>query len=229
MGSSKNIEIEGIAIEITKKKMKNMLIKIDRNGLVKVSIPNRVTYDEAEKFVIKNFSWIKDKLKEAKKRVEKKPVDYISGESIELWGNKIEIEFVPSYIDKGAYVKDDKLIVMAPLDSDSQQRKAIVDSFFRESLLEAINDLKEECCQIAGVSPKEWHIRDMKTKWGTCNYTASRIWISLMLVSKPKICLKYVMLHELTHLYVPNHGPEFKTYMDKFCPSWRQIRKMLNS
>jgi predicted metal-dependent hydrolase len=36
------------------------------------------------------------------------------------------------------------------------------------------------------------------------------------------------MIHELTHLIVPNHGSQFKAYMDKFYPNWREVRKLLN-
>ena len=42
-------------------------------------------------------------------------------------------------------------------------------------------------------------------------------------------CLDYVMIHELTHLIVPNHGREFKAHMDRFYPNWREVRKLLNN
>lgn len=228
MGASKVIDVDGIRIEITKKKMKNMLIKVDRDGQVKISIPNRVSYDQAEAFARKNIDWINKQKRAADKRIESKPLEYITGETVELWGEKYQLEFVPSYSNKGVVVQEEKIILYAPLDSNSQSRKAILFKWYREELAKEIMELKDKCCQIAQVEPYEWHIRDMKTKWGTCNMKARRIWLSLQLVTKPKICLEYVMLHELTHLYVPNHGAEFKAYMDRFCPEWRSIRKMMN-
>ena len=68
----------------------------------------------------------------------------------------------------------------------------------------------------------------MKTRWGTCNTREKRIWINLQLAKKSPQCLDYVMIHELTHLIVPNHGSQFKAYMDKFYPNWREVRKLLN-
>ena len=228
MSDVRNTEIEGIPVEITRKKMKNMLIRIDRDtALVKVSIPKRVSFSTAEDFVRKNLEWVIKKRNEVLERTEDKPQDYVSGEMIELWGEKYPLDFIPSYSDKGVYMKENRVVLLAPLDFTAAEREELIKQWYRVKLWQAIVELKDECCSIAGVSPKEWHIRDMKTKWGTCNYSVGRIWLSLMLAKRPKICLKYVMLHELTHLYVPNHGPEFKAYMDKFCPEWRDIKKLL--
>lgn len=227
--STKRIEYKDIPIEITKKKMKNMYIRVDKQtGIVKVSVPNHVSYKEAEDFVKRNLEWIENTRKQALDRHDNKPNEYSTGESILVWGNEYEIEFIPSYSDKGVYIRNDKLIILAPLDSDSDFRKSLVNKWLRKELLDKINELKMHCCEVVGKYPNEWHIKDMKTKWGTCNYIDKRIWLSLNLVHKQPICLEYVMYHELTHLYVPNHGPDFKAYMDRFCPEWRKIRKILN-
>lgn len=230
MSLVKKYDFNGITVEITKKKMKNMYIRVDsKTGVVKVSVPNSVTLEEAKKFVERNSEWIYINREKVLSRGLVSPTEYITGESILLWGDKKQIEFIPSYSDKGVYLKGDTMVILAPLDSDGKSRKSLVDKWLREELQEKIEELKDKCCEIADAAPKEWHIRDMKTKWGTCNYRDARIWISLNLVHKPIECLEYVMLHELAHLHVPNHGPEFKACMDRFCPKWRQIKKMLNS
>ena len=48
----------------------------------------------------------------------------------------------------------------------------------------------------------------MTTKWGTCNTSTRKIWLNLQLAKKPIECLEYVILHELAHLKVKNHGEE---------------------
>ena len=79
--------------------------------------------------------------------------------------------------------------------------------------------------QVTGKAPKEFRIKRMKTKWGTCNVVAERIWINLVLVQMPEEIIKEVITHELTHLYVHNHGREFKKLMDDFYPGWDKIEK----
>ena len=229
MAGVKYIDYDGIPIEITKKKMKNMYIRVDKDtGIVRVSIPNHVTYSEAEAFVERNLEWIEKTREDVLNKNNTKPVEYVNGETIKLWGDEYELEFVPSYCDKGVYIKDSKVVILAPLDSSVEFRQSLVNKWLREELWDKIEEYKMHCCEVVGKFPKEWHIRDMKTKWGTCNYRDKRIWLSLGLVHKNPICLEYVMYHELTHLYVPNHGPDFKAYMDRFCPEWRKIRRMLN-
>ena len=48
------------------------------------------------------------------------------------------------------------------------------------------------------------------------------------MVSKPVECLEYVVLHELIHLKIKNHGPKFIEMMDKYMPNWRDVKKALN-
>ena len=81
---------------------------------------------------------------------------------------------------------------------------------------------------IVGKSPKEWRIRNMKTRWGTCNTKEGRIWLSLHLAKKHPDCLAYVIAHELTHLHVPNHSKAFWARMNVYYPCWREVRKLLN-
>ena len=68
----------------------------------------------------------------------------------------------------------------------------------------------------------------MTTKWGTCNTSTRKIWLNLQLAKKPIECLEYVILHELAHLKVKNHGPEFVQILDQNMPYWREYRKLLN-
>jgi hypothetical protein len=68
----------------------------------------------------------------------------------------------------------------------------------------------------------------MKTRWGSCNSKAGRIWINLQMAEKPPECLEYVVLHEIIHLKIHNHGREFKNMLDRYMPYWREIRKHLN-
>ena len=68
----------------------------------------------------------------------------------------------------------------------------------------------------------------MTTKWGTCNTNTRKIWLNLQLAKKPIECLEYVILHELAHLKVKNHGPEFVAVLDQHMPQWQERKKLLN-
>ncbi len=68
----------------------------------------------------------------------------------------------------------------------------------------------------------------MKTKWGSCNIGAERIWLNLELAKKPLECLEYILVHELVHLLERKHNERFLSHMDKFMPNWRERRDLLN-
>jgi predicted metal-dependent hydrolase len=79
-----------------------------------------------------------------------------------------------------------------------------------------------------GVSINDWGVKKMKTRWGTCNIQAKRIWLNLELIKKPDRCLEYVIVHELVHLLERHHGDRFKAYMNIFMPNWEFYKEELN-
>ena len=79
-----------------------------------------------------------------------------------------------------------------------------------------------------GVQVSEFGIKKMKTKWGTCNTAAKRIWINLELAKKPLECLEYIVVHEMVHLLERSHNARFIAYMNQFLPQWRNLKEELN-
>ena len=68
----------------------------------------------------------------------------------------------------------------------------------------------------------------MKTRWGSCNAEARRVWLNLELAKKPAACLEYILVHELVHLLERHHSERFRELMDVLMPSWRIHRDELN-
>jgi predicted metal-dependent hydrolase len=79
-----------------------------------------------------------------------------------------------------------------------------------------------------GVQTQGWDVKKMKTKWGSCNTSAKRIWLNLDLAKKPKICVEYILVHELTHPHERNHNDRFRELMAQYLPDWSSRRKLLN-
>ena len=53
--------------------------------------------------------------------------------------------------------------------------------------------------------------------------------LNTQLAQKPKICLDYIVLHELAHLRVPGHGEAFQVLLNAHQPDWQERRALLNS
>ena len=63
-----------------------------------------------------------------------------------------------------------------------------------------------------GVEPKQLHVRPMSRKWGSC-LTAGRVTFDTEILTQPADFRREVIVHELLHLKVPNHGRVFKALL----------------
>ncbi len=78
-----------------------------------------------------------------------------------------------------------------------------------------------------GLRSNGWTVRKMHTRWGSCNTRTHHLNFSIMLADEPDRLLDYVIVHELVHTKVSDHGPNFKAYMDRLMPDWRQRQREL--
>jgi len=73
-----------------------------------------------------------------------------------------------------------------------------------------------------------WKLRRMKSIWGSCHWRVRRITYNSELARAPRELVEYVVVHELTHLQVHDHGPRFHALMDARLPDWPARRRRLN-
>ena len=48
------------------------------------------------------------------------------------------------------------------------------------------------------------------------------------LAKKPRECLEYIIVHEMTHLLEPTHNARFVSLMNQFMPQWKFYQGQLN-
>jgi len=252
------MQLTNFPITITRKKIKNMYLRVHSDGTVSVSAPKRLSDKAIREFVNSKANWIAMQLQklEERKRTEQQagakrfvePV-YLTGEIHYYWGcpckllveettGKSSVEFIknPHFGETMSSADPEQndnsifgiLYMHAPINSTMEQRGHLLEEFYRKKLKLMVPELLEKYSRIVGKTPKEWRIRNMKTRWGTCNTKEGRIWLSLNLAKKHPDCLEYVIVHELTHLHVPNHSKAFWARMDVYYPQWREVRKLLN-
>ena len=77
-----------------------------------------------------------------------------------------------------------------------------------------------------GVKPARVQIRAMQTKWASISTTGSMT-LDVGLLTLPKELGELVIVHELVHLLVPNHGRVFKSFMHAYLPDWETREKQL--
>ena len=222
------IQLADLTIHVVRKRMKNMYIRVKADGCVTLSAPRTVSDKALQQFAQGQQVWIESQLKRLAARPVKSQPQFLSGEIHYLWGHPYSLE-VTTAGKNAVLLLADKIILQVRGRTTSAEREAILDSWYREQLAAAIPAALAKGEAITGVQADEWRIKKMKTRWGTCNVVKKRIWFNLQLARKAPECLDYIVIHELTHLYEKSHNAVFKAYMNRFYPSWREVRKRLNS
>jgi predicted metal-dependent hydrolase len=218
------IQLDGIEIEVTRKRVKNLNIRIYPSaGRVAMSIPKRTDLSVAEDFARKKFSWIKKHLnKRAIHKARKvRSLSYRDGEIHPVWGQEMVLKVNEVNRPPNVECRDDTLSLMVRPESSSEKRESVLIEWYRAELKREIPKLIEKWEGPMGVDVREFGVKRMKTRWGTCNTRARRIWLSLELAKKNPKCLEYVVVHEMVHLHERLHNKRFYRLMDQFLPDWR--------
>ena len=225
------IEVSGIPVEIVKKDIKTLrLAVLPPDGAVRVSAPRFLSDNSIRRFVQDRTDWI---LKQrARFAARPKPFrrQYISGEPLHVWGREYLLQVVEHTERERSLILAEGQALLSLRQGDTlQQRASFVKEWYRAQLkaeAEKRLPLWESC---TGLSCRSWQTKYMTTRWGTCNPAAGRLWLNLQLAQRPVECLDYVLLHELAHLRIPNHGPAFQALLGQHMPQWQEVRRQLNT
>lgn len=221
--------IGNIKIVITKKDIKNMYIRVlPPEGTVQITAPQAASDDAIRMFAVSRISWIKKQKQQFEEQARQTKRQYVTGESYYVWGRRYRLDVQYSNLRNDVRISGGKLILQVRKESTVQQRESTLNEWYRSQLKQAVPEVLEKCEQIVGVKVNEWHVKNMRTKWGTCNAEQKRIWLNLQLAKKTPECLAYVITHELVHFMERNHSEQFRQYMDKFFPNWRMVKENLN-
>jgi predicted metal-dependent hydrolase len=225
----KHIIINNIPIELEKKRIKNMYLRIlPPEGKIHISAPVRMSEAEIQRFVMSKLEWIKEQQEKIIRRHIGDHLNYITGDIIYLWGRKFRLIVLEKENNNQITINEDKLVLTTKSESTPEYRKQMLCDCYRDALHQELPTLIAKWESIIGVESNSYLIRDMKTRWGTCNVQTKKICFNLQLAKKKPKCLEYVVVHELVHLLERSHNHIFKGYMDHFLPHWRTIKKELN-
>ena len=224
-----NVLISDIQIEIIKKDIKNMHLSVlPPDGKVRVSAPNNLSDESIIMFVKTKLGWIKKQQEKFELQPRQSEREYVSGETLYVWGHQYFLQVEHNQKKNSLVIEGDRAILTVRKESTAKQREKFVNEWYRSLLKTEVEKYLPKWEAITGLYCDSWQSKYMITKWGTCNTSTRKIWLNLQLAKKPIECLEYVILHELAHLKVKNHGPDFVAILDLHMPYWRECKKMLN-
>ena len=219
------ITVSNIEIDVEKKAIKNLHLGVyPPNGKVRIAAPLKVNDESIRLFAISKLNWIKKQQRNFAAQERETEREFISGESHYFNGSRFIMNIIP-ITGKAMVVLRHKYIDVYVKPGSSRKHKAsVVAKFYRKYLKEQIPPLIAKWERKMKVKVEDYGIKQMKTKWGTCNIEAKRIWVNLELAKKPLPCLEYILVHEMVHLLERRHNGTFVAYIDKFLPRWRALK-----
>ncbi|AUM13487.1 M48 family metallopeptidase [Ketobacter alkanivorans] len=223
------IQIGPIEVQLNRKAIKNLHISVlPPDGRVRVSAPKTMSDNAIRMAVISRIPWIRKQQSDFAKQPRQSDREMVSGECHYLWGKRYRLDLIERKGRHEIKVGRGRLHLHVSEGTTFERKVLQLDSFYRGLLKERISELLPSWETKVGVSAADWGVKKMKTKWGSCNTNAKRIWLNLELAKKPPECLEYILVHELVHLHERKHNARFKHYMDTFLPDWRERRDLLN-
>ena len=224
------ITVGELVIDVARKDIKNLHLAVyPPDGRVRIATPLNIDDEAVRLFAISKLGWIKKHQANFATQERQSKREFVSGESHYFQGKRYLLNVIYCQGNPKIEIRNNTYIDLYVREgSNEAQQKQVMMSWYRQQLKEEIPRLIEKWEKNIGVKVNDWGIKLMKTKWGTCNTQAKRIWLNLELAKKDKHCLEYVVVHEMVHLLERNHGDRFVALMNKFMPNWRFLKDELN-
>ena len=224
------IKLGEITVDVLLKDIKNIHLSVyPPTGRVRISAPLRFDIDTIRIFAISKLGWIKKQQTKLRSQERESPREYVERESHYFMGRRYLLKISETDLAATVVLRHSQIELVVKRGATKEQRRRLLEGWYRQQVKKKAEDVISKWASQIGVRVFEFGVKKMRTKWGSCNKDAKRIWINLELAKKPPGCLEYIVVHELLHLIERNHGARFVGLMDRFMPQWRQYRDELNS
>lgn len=224
------MSINDVDIEVERKDIKHVHLSVyPPDGRVHVSAPRSYSDGRIELYVLQKWPWVTAKRAALRSYTYQETREYVSGEEHYYLGDKYRllVERHPhgSY---GVRREGDYLVVSVHADTTSAHIEATLRGWYKSQLTALIARLVRKWESLLCVSLREWEVRFMAARWGSCSRARGKAYFNVELAKKPVDCVEYVVAHELLHLIERTHTDHFRRLLDTHLPAWRELKSRLN-
>ncbi|MGG7047753.1 MULTISPECIES: M48 family metallopeptidase [unclassified Campylobacter] len=193
-----------------KSNVKNMRLRVGKDAKISLSLPFYATQKSAVEFLQTHKDWLIKTHEKAKDMLSK-------DDEFVFLGQVYKIKFDENL--KEVFIKNNEIWI-----KDTNMLEKFKKSKAKEIFINFIDKFRPKIKKdINHIS-----IKNMQTRWGSCNSKKGYINLNLNLIQKPPILIEYVILHELSHLIYPHHKSEFYDFIRSIMPDFRQREIALN-
>lgn len=221
-----------IIYQLEQKPVKNLNLRIRKDGSVYVSANDLVPVSKVDEFVVSKGAYISASLQHFQELVQYRPQpkQYISGETFYILGRGLRLKVLEGTKDEihmdGVYI-----LLQVKDSADVNRKERIVTKFLNQQCKDQFGEIMAETYplfQKYGVGQPTLRIRDMDTRWGSCLSKKGIITLNKRLLEAPRNCIEYVVMHEFCHFIHPNHSKEFYGFLTMLMPDWKERKVSLD-
>lgn len=230
----KVLSMEGIGeVQLIRKAGSNRLrISVKSTGAVSVSIPWLFSFSRGEAFLEEKREWvIKTLLKLEKQGVTRKIL--VPGPLFSTRNYQYHLSPVKTDRIKVQLLTEDQTVVIGYPEMSSLQNQEVhdrirsaVEGVLRYEAKRYLPGRTRELASQLGYSCKAITIKNNRTNWGSCS-SLKNINLNLHLMRLPDRIIDYIIVHELVHTIIPNHGPFFKEKLKSHFPDSGELDKAI--
>jgi predicted metal-dependent hydrolase len=221
---------ERIIYDLEQDELDSLRITVFPELRVRVKAPLERTPEEVDAKVRKRAAWI-IKQKEFFQQFLPTPPErrYVSGESHYYLGRQYRLKVYQTASEDTVKLKGRYLEASVPDKNDQCHVGDILQKWYRNHAHQIFPHHLDQCVQRVekyGIKKPKLRIQRMTKRWGS--YTSSNTMIlNIELIKAPIHCIDYVIIHELCHSVILNHGPEFDTLLTRCLPDWKKLKERL--
>ena len=222
-----------VSVQIIRKNIKNVHLKVFRSLEVVLSVPMAVPSDWIDSFLKNHVEWIDDQITKYKKASGHNNLSSIrSGSSTQLLGKDVRV-YKEASLENRIELDEKKVCIFLKDISDEDLAQKLFDEWWRNTATETfqfeMEKLYQKIFKKYGLNQPHILVRKMKTLWGSCTPNKNKITLNEYLLKADIRCIQYVILHELAHLLYPNHSKEFYDFLTIHMPDWQERKKQLDN
>lgn len=218
-----------ITVDVVLKDIKNIHLSVyPPAGKVRIAAPLRMNIDTIRIYTISKLSWIRKQQQKFLAQQREAPREYLNREGHYFLGKRYLLKVIEHDASPVVNVRHKTIELYVRPNTGLEKKHAIMEQWYREQLKEMIPAIIAQWEKKIKVHVVEFGVKKMRTRWGTCNKEAGRIWVNLELAKKPLACLEYIIVHEMLHLVERRHNDKFTSLLNHYMPHWKQHKEELN-
>lgn len=218
-----------VTVNIVRKNISHLYLRVNRDMKITLSAPIRAPKSWIKRFIDEHLDWIDNQVTRCK-QMTGSVSDILGDESALVLGLKYRVEKVPAAVNR-VEVNGDviRIYLKGGVEEDAAQKvfakwwRAMATDIYQTEL----DAMFDAIFAPLGLRRPALTVRKMKTLWGSCTPSKSKIALNEYLLKADIDCIRYVVLHELSHLIYPNHSADFYAFVSRYMPDWKARKKRL--